>query len=137
MQSSQVRQAQAIAGAGGLLLIVFLFLPWFGAPGAESLSGWEGQTTNDIYLLITALFGLGALAAGGGSILPGLRINGAAALLGGVGTILMLWLVVFDFPEGGERKVGLYLSLLAVLAIAVGGFIAAQDDARDVRTERL
>ena len=137
MQSRQVRQGQAIAGGGGLLLIISLFLPWFGAPGAESLSGWEGQTTNDIYLLITALVALGALALGGGAMLPGLTWSGATALLGGVATILMLWLVVIDFPDGGERKIGIFLGLLAVLVIAAGGFMATMDDAPSARSERF
>ena len=41
-----------------------------------------------------------------------------------MGTILRLWLVVIDFPDGGERKIGLFLGLLAVLMIAAGGFMA-------------
>ena len=136
MQSSGLGQGQAIAGGGALLLIISLFLPWFGAPAAESLSGWEGQTTTDIYLLITALVALGALAVGAGAIFPGLTWNGATALLGGVATILMLWLVVIDFPDGGDRKIGLFLGLIAVLAIAAGGFMATQGDAPSSRSER-
>jgi hypothetical protein len=136
MQSSGLRQGQAVAAGGGLLLIISLFLPWFGAAGAESLSGWEGQTTDDIYLLITALVALGALALGGGAMLPGLTWSGATALLGGVATILMLWLVVIDFPDGGDRKIGLFLGLLAVLVIAAGGFMATMDDAPSTRSER-
>ena len=137
MQSSGFGQGQAIAAGGALLLIISLFLPWFGAPGAESLSGWEGQTTNDIYLLITALVALGALAIGTGAMLPGLTWSGATALLGGVATILMLWLVVIDFPDGGERKIGLWLGLVAVIAIAAGGFMATQEDVPRARSARF
>jgi hypothetical protein len=138
MQTSPVGQGQIIAAGGGILLFVFLFLPWFGAPGADSLSGWEGQTTTDIYLLITALVAVLAAVAGGGSVgPPGMTMNGATALLGAVGTILLLWLVVIDFPDGADRKVGLFLGLVAVIAIAVGGYMAAQADARGVRRERF
>jgi hypothetical protein len=138
MQTSPVGQGQMIAAGGGILLFVFLFLPWFGATGADSLSGWEGQTTTDIYLLITALVAVLAAVAGGGSVgLPGMTMNGATALLGAVGTILLLWLVVIDFPDGADRKIGLFLGLLAVIAIAVGGYMAAQADARSVRRERF
>lgn len=119
-----------IAGAAGILLFAFLFLPWFGE-GDLSLSGWEGQSSTDIYLLITAAVAVGtALTAGELVILPGLTTNGATAALGGVGTILLLWLVVFDFPDGADRKIGLFLSLLAVAAVAFGGFSAARDEAR-------
>jgi hypothetical protein len=129
-----MRQGQLIAGAGGVLLFIFLFLPWFGE-GGENLSGWQGQSSTDIYLLITAVVAVWALAAGGGAILPGLRINGASALLGGVGTILLVWLTVFDFPEGADRKIGLYLSLLAVAAIAFGGYTASQNEAATSRRD--
>ena len=53
MDPVRARQGKLIAGIGGLALFGFLFLPWFGEPGG-SLTGWEGQTTTDIYLLITA-----------------------------------------------------------------------------------
>ncbi len=129
-----MRQGQLIAGAGGVLLFIFLFLPWFGE-GGESLSGWQGQSSTDIYLLITALVAVWALVAGGGAMLPGLRTNGASALLGGVGTILLIWLTVFDFPEGADRKIGLYLSLLACAAIAFGGYRASQNEAAAPRRE--
>lgn len=138
MQTSPVSQGQVIAAGGGILLFIFLFLPWFGAPGAENLSGWEGQTTTDIYLLITAVVAVGAALTGGGGVgPPGMTMNGATALLGGVGTILLLWLVAIDFPDGADRKIGLFLGLLAVIAIAVGGYMAAQGDARGVRRERF
>jgi hypothetical protein len=138
MQTSPVGQGQVIAAGGGILLFIFLFLPWFGAPEADSLSGWEGQTTTDIYLLITAVVAVLAAVAGGGAVgPPGMTMNGATALLGAVGTILLLWLVVIDFPDGADRKIGLFLSLLAVIAIAVGGYMAAQADARGMRRERF
>jgi hypothetical protein len=136
MSASQTSQGQLIAAAGGVLLFIFLFLPWFGARGDESLSGWEGQSTTDIYLLITAVVAVGA-ALTGGVILPGLTTSGATALLGAVGTILLLWLVLFDFPDGLDREIGLYLSLIAVAAIAAGGYAAAQGEVGGARSERF
>ena len=124
-----------IAAAGGALLFVFLFLPWFGA-GDLDLSGWEGQSSTDVYLLITAIVAVAAALAAGVFPIPGLSWNGATALLGAVGTILLIWLTVFDFPDGEDRKIGLYLSLLAVAAIAVGGYLAARDEAGPARPVR-
>jgi hypothetical protein len=117
-------QGQMIAAGGGVALFIFLFLPWFG-----DLSGWEGQSSTDIYMLITALFAVGtAVTAGGGLNLPGVSMNGATALLGGVATVLLIWLVIFDFPEGADRGIGIILSLVAAAAIAYGGYTAAQGD---------
>ncbi len=129
-----MRRGQLLAGVGGVLLFIFLFLPWFGY-GGDSQSGWQGQSSTDVYLLITAVVAVWALVAGGGAILPGLRMNGASALLGGVGTILLLWLTLFDFPEAADRKIGLYLSLVAVAAIAFGGYTASQHEAGSSRRE--
>jgi hypothetical protein len=127
---------QTLAGAGGILLFGFLFLPWFGV-GGVNLSGWEGQSSTDVYLLITALVAIGAALSGRGEIMPGLSMSGAAAVLGGAGTIVLLWLVIFDFPDGADRKIGLYLSLVAVIVIAFGGYSACQLAARrSARSDR-
>lgn len=114
-------QGQTIAGVGGAVLFISLFLAWFG-----DISGWEGQSTTDVYLLITAAVAIAtALTAGSALNLPGMSMNGATALLGGVATILLVWLIVFDFPEGVDRGIGIILALLASAAIAYGGYTAA------------
>jgi hypothetical protein len=129
METHERSQGQLIAAAGGLLLFIFLFLPWFGAGGA-SQSGWEGQTTTDIYLLITALVAIGTAVTARGQVAPpGATMNGATTLLGGVGAILLFWLAFLDFPGGEDRKIGVYLGLLACLVIAYGGYRAVQEAA--------
>jgi hypothetical protein len=129
VSTGQRTPGQTLAGVGGILLFAFLFLPWFDFGGVNQ-SGWEGQSSTDVYLLITAVIAIGAALAGRGEVMPGLTLNGAASVLGGVGTIVLLWLVIFDFPEGADRKIGLYLSLIAVVVIAFGGYSASQLQAR-------
>ena len=136
MNFSRTSIGQRIAGIAGILLLLFLFLPWFGEGGVK-LSGWEGQSSTDVFLLITALVALAAAFAGPtGLVVPGLTLNGAAALLGGVATILLLWLVLVD---GDDRQYGMYLSLLAAAGVAVGSYMAAQvegDAARGIAPPR-
>ena len=136
MNFSRTSTGQRIAGLGGIALFICLFLPWFGEGGIE-LSGWEGQSSTDVFLLITAIIALAAAFAGPtGLLVPGLTMNGAAALLGGVATIQLLWLVLVD---GDDRQYGMYLSLIAVVAIAVGSYLAAQvegDKARGIAPDR-
>jgi hypothetical protein len=36
---------------------------------------------------------------------------------------------MIDFPDGADRKIGLFLSLLAAIGVAYGGWTAAQDEA--------
>jgi hypothetical protein len=136
MDMSRTSTGQRIAGIGGVLLFIFLFLPWFGEGGQE-LSGWEGQSSTDVFMLITAVVAIAAgLAGPTGLLVPGLTLNGAAALLGAVATIQLVWLSFFD---GDGREYGMYLSLLAAIAIAVGGYLAAQaegDAARGIAPSR-
>lgn len=112
---------QLIAGAGGALLIASLFLPWADVEGVDR-SGWELWTMADVFLLIAGLTALGAAITGGriGLFRPDLSLNGATDLLGVVATVLLTWLIAFDFPEGASREIGVYLALIAAIAIMGG-----------------
>lgn len=122
MDLSRMSQGQQIALAGGVLLAICLFLPWFG-----DISGWEGQSSTDIYMAITAGVAIGAALTGpGATSIPGVTKSGATALLGGVALILVLWLVIFDFPDGADRGIGILLSIVATAAIAYGGYKAGE-----------
>ena len=139
MDLSRMSQGERIAAAGGVLLFIFLFLPWFG-----DLSGWEGQSSTDIYMLITAGVAVAAaLMPGNDTGIPGVTRTGAAALLGIVALVLVLWLLIFDFPEGDDRGG----DLRAQLALDHGGGArrgrlerpderGAQHDHRGERRER-
>src|SRR6266545_4814574 len=112
MLDVRARQGRLVAGVGGLMLFGFLFLPWFGEAGVN-LTGWQGQTTTDIYLLITAMVAVAAALPNTRALLvPGVTMSGAAALLGGVATVLLIWLAFIDFPSGTGHKIGVYLALL-------------------------
>lgn len=110
-----------ITGAGGVLLIVSLFLPWAGA-GGMSQTGFELLTVGDVFLLIAGLVAIATALTWGryGLFRPDLSLNGAADLLGVVATILLAWLILFDFPSGASREVGVFLALVAAIAIAGG-----------------
>ena len=112
---------QLIAGAGGVLLIVSLFLPWASADGVER-SGWELFAMADVFLLTVGLVAIATALTGGrfGVFRPDLSPNGAADLLGLVAIVLIAWLVIFDFPDGAGREVGVLLALAAAVTVAAG-----------------
>lgn len=112
---------QAITGAGGVLLIVSLFLPWAGAAGADQ-TGFELLTMGDVFLLIVGLVAIAAALVWGrfGLFRPDVSVTGAADLLGVVATTVVAWLILFDFPSGASREIGVYLTLVATIAIAGG-----------------
>ncbi len=124
MNASSMGQGQKIAAAGGVGLFIFLFLPWFGS-GDTGVSGWEGQSSTDVFMLITAVVAVAGAWLAGGFPVPGVSWGGATALLGAVATILLVWLIVFDFPDGVDRGLGIILSLVAAAAITYGGWTSA------------
>jgi hypothetical protein len=125
------RNGQLIAATGGALLIVSLFLDWSSAGGA-SVNGWEMWTLTDVFLLIVGVTAILPAITGGriGLFRPDMSLNAAADLLGVVSTLLLAYLLVFDWPEGTSREIGVYLALIASITIMCGA-----GDWRPVRGE--
>jgi hypothetical protein len=121
MDMSQSAFGRLVAAAGGVLLIGSLFLPWAEIEGV-SRTGWELWTMADVFFLIVGAVAIGAAITGGrfGLFRPDLSLNGATDILGIVATILIGWLLLFDFPEGASREIGAFLALIAAAAIAGG-----------------
>jgi quinol-cytochrome oxidoreductase complex cytochrome b subunit len=121
VDSSNRGAGELIAGAGGVLLIVSLFLPWADR-GAVSRSGWELWTMADVFFLLAGLCAIAAAITGGrfGLFRPDLTLIAAADLLGLVAIVLMGWLLIFDFPAGAERDIGAFMALIAAITIAGG-----------------
>ena len=121
MESSNRRAGQLIAGAGGVLLIVSLFLPW-AEKGGVSRNGWELWTMADVFFLIAGLCAIAAAFTGGrfGLFRPDLTLIGATDLLGIVATVLIGWLLIFDFPAGADREIGAFLALIGAITISGG-----------------
>ena len=115
MNTARVSPGEMIAAAGGLGLFLFLFIDWFGP-----FSAWEGFDIMDIVL---AAIGLGvvalaaARAAGTRIDLPG-GPGMAITIAGFAATMIVLTFLL----EGEEREIGVFLSLLAALAITWGGW---------------
>ncbi len=110
-----------LAGCGGVLLIVSLFMPWSDAAGVTH-DGWQTLNAWDVFLVITGVSGLAAAMTGGrfGFFRPDLSLNGMTDIFGVVAAILIAWLIVFDFPSAANREVGLYLALVGATAVATG-----------------
>ncbi|MEX2193882.1 MAG: hypothetical protein WD844_01230 [Thermoleophilaceae bacterium] len=109
MNTSRVSTGELIAGAGGLALFLFLFLDWFGP-----LSGWQLFDFMDIVLAVIGL-GTAALVAARAA---GTDVNAPTAI--GLAGFAAFWIVLTFLIEGEERKIGLWLSLLASIAIVYG-----------------
>jgi hypothetical protein len=110
-----------LAGLGGALLIASLFMPWSDGAGVTH-DGWQTLSAWDVYLTITGVCGIAAAITGGrfGFFRPDLSFNGMTDILGVIAGILLAWLILFDFPSGASREVGLYLALVGAAAVATG-----------------
>jgi hypothetical protein len=141
---SRLRNGELIAGIGGLALLVFLFFDWFGGGGVEvsgnvatgtatikeaGLSGWDSLTDLPGFLII--LSGVSGIVLAGLAV-AGQRVNlggvprgGFTAVLGSLAVALVLWEMV---AGSRDLKIGVFLGLAAVAAVAIGALMALRED---------
>ncbi len=143
--------AGVIAGVAGVVLVISMFLPWFGPNAAQEQAIQEAQeiterfggqpldepdlTENawqsfgfvDLVLLVTgvvgALTGALALAAprGRGAVGPA----ATTLALGILSTLLVLHRVINPIGEAA-REYGLFIGFFAALGVAAGGWLALE-----------
>lgn len=123
MDTRRVSTGELIAGASGLALFLFLFLDWFGP-----LNGWQLFDFMDIVL---AVIGLGTAATVAARV-AGTQVNlpGGPTTVMGLEGFAAFWIVVTFLIEGDERKIGLWLALLASIGIMYGALTAMKGGAR-------
>jgi hypothetical protein len=106
--------APLIAAGGGVLLFISLFMDWF-----EGVSAWQIFDVTDVVLALIALIVIGI----GGMLATGNTANLPAAPSGIVTTsgVIAFSMVATFVLEGEEKKFGIFLALIATIAIIVGG----------------
>ena len=153
----------ALAGGCGLLLLISLFLPWYGgtvsvaAPGgfggpisqSDSASAWEAMSGIDVVLLLIALVAIGAAAA---VVVQGTNTGMsrpmalAVAAAGALAVLLVIYRLV-EIPGAGDlgtlpggvevelgRKLGAFVALIAAAGVAAAG-LALAGGASEARRE--
>ncbi len=110
-----------LAGCGGALLIASLFMPWSEVAGLTR-TGWETVSAWDVFISITGVCGIAAAVTGGrfGFFRRDLSLSAMTDIFGVVVATLIAWLILFDFPSGASREVGVYLALAGAAAVATG-----------------
>jgi hypothetical protein len=128
-----------VAAAGGFVLLVSLFLPWFGISGNEDLCGSADCNAFQVPSLIGSgvvgfLLVLGALAPW---ILVWIVVRGhelswppgeVTMIAGLIAVVLILYLGIVDQPGRNQNfvslDIGWYLGLVGAFGIVVGGAIS-------------
>jgi hypothetical protein len=143
VDTSKLSVGDKIAAVSGIVLLIALFLPWYGvdvdfggvATASADGNAWEWFGFIDILLFLIALVAIGvpvAKAAGALSDdVPGpMLVLGA----GGLAVLLVLFRLI-DLPTGDvdvdgidvTRKFGVFLGLIAAVGVAYGGWRANEE----------
>lgn len=153
-----LRRADRLMGSGGLVLLAVLFLlKWYEADvrlGSRtglkilggSYSGWHAFTHSRWLWLVTALVAVGAvlLALSGRRLDLGVRMGTVVLALGGLSVVTIVYRIIHHPLSPAEAPAhvrvsysyglepGIWIGLLAALAIVCGGYLAMRDEAAKV-----
>jgi hypothetical protein len=138
MDTSRLTPVDMIAGVGGIVLLISLFLPWYGVSvdvagfsASESATGWEVLSLIDIILFLCAVVAIAVVGARAAGALPPDVPAGLVLLAVGALALLLCLFRIIDIPAGDvpdevdlSRKFGIFLALISSAAIAYAGWRA-------------
>jgi hypothetical protein len=137
--AGKLRRGELVAGGGGILLLVALFLlPWFRVGGAArriasaagvstSLDGWHSLTNIRWVLLIAIAVSIALVVATATRRSPAVPVTLSmiSTVAGGLASLLVVFRI-FDHPgvAPAVAQSGIYIALVAVVSIAYGGYLS-------------
>jgi hypothetical protein len=140
MRLDRMRGGDLLAGVGGAVLLVAMFLPWFGKvspfctplPGhacGHNVDAWEAFGFTDVVLFAAALGGLAvaAIAAGSSKTDAAIASASCAAPIAALATLLVLFNVL-DPPGSLDTRYGVFIGLGAAAATTYGCWRAIRND---------
>ena len=143
MELSRLRAGEWIAAAGGVALLIVMFLDWYAAGGTTEVGGrdlvisvgfsaWAAFGLTDILLALSALIAIATAVITANRRSPALPVAGSVltAAAGAFATLLVLYRIL-NQPgpnEFIEVKFPAFLGFLCALAIAVGGWLSMRDE---------
>jgi hypothetical protein len=153
-----LNRGEKIAGIAGVVLVLVMFIfDWFGfglsgapshvggIPTAVTGNAWESYGFTDVILFITALaaIGLALLAASDADVGLPVALSAIITALGILSLILVI-ISIISPPDLGlpdvqgldhSRKIGVWLGLISVAAVTIGGFLAMQEEGTSFAAE--
>lgn len=151
MDFTVLNRGEKVAGVAGVLLILIMFIfDWFGlkftgGAGAFGVSveggrnAWGSYGFTDIVLFVTALAAIGLALSAASDADIGLPVALSAIVTAlGILSLILVIISIISPPDFGldvsgtgvdqERKIGVWLGLIAVAAVSMGGFLAMQEE---------
>jgi hypothetical protein len=149
MDLRRLRPGEWMVGGWGLVLLVSLFLPWYGVGGARggfttyaplasggNATGWESFTALDVILLLVALAAIAVPIVTASYRVPAvpLALESLVTLVALVAVLLVLFRVL-NLPDwAGDRELGVWAALLGTLGIFGSGLVAMRDQRMPMST---
>jgi hypothetical protein len=137
MDTSRLTSADITAGVGGVVLLVSLWLKWYGVSvsvqgfsASSSASGWEVLSIIDILLFLISLVAIGLVVAKAADrVPPDVPVPMVLLALGALAVLLVLFRIIdtpapSDLPDEVDvsRKIGIFIALIGAAGIAYGGW---------------
>jgi len=129
----KVRTGEMVAAAAGVLLLVVMFLPWYGLRGREeTLTAWGAFSVVDLVLALTAVLAILLLVVqvvGRGPAGP-VALGVVVGVLSIVAFVLVAYRIL-NQPGPNEFvsvRAGAWLGLLATAVITGGTWVSISDE---------
>jgi hypothetical protein len=121
---SRLRRGELLAGAGAVLLLVFLLAgKWAG-----SRSGWETLVSLRWLLAVTIAAALGLVVVQATRRAPAVPVTMSliVAVLGMISVLALIYRVLINPPT--EQHAAAYLGLISAIALAYGGYLSMREE---------
>jgi hypothetical protein len=125
---------EGLAWLGGLVLALSSFMSWYTVTSegfTASITAWHtGALGKLVFFVGLAVLALLILRATGFELPPSVPTGMVIAVLGAVGTVLVLVRLISipdDFAPAG-RSIGIWISLLAALLLIAAGLLKSADE---------
>jgi hypothetical protein len=140
---SRLRRGEILAGAGAVLLLVFMLAgDWYGS-GSHGRSGWQALT--DLRWLVIVTIALALLLTVTQAVRRAPAVPAALSVivtvLGIITVLALIYRVLIDAPA--HEQAGAYLGLLSAIALAYGAYaslrqegVARRDAPAEIPVER-
>jgi hypothetical protein len=101
------------------------------------VNAWEAFDFIDLVLMLAVIAGVGlaVLTVAQSNVQLPVAASAITAGIGIVGTVFVIYRILDPILVGAEREIGLYLGLIAVIGVAVGGWLAMQEEGTTFGTE--
>ncbi len=143
MELGRLRAGELIAAAGGVALLVVMFLEWYAAGGTTKVAGrdihisvgftaWEAFGVTDILLALAALIAIGLAVLTATRRSPALPVAASVitATTGILATLLVLYRIL-NQPGPNELigvDAGAWVGLAACLGVFLGAWLSLSDE---------